>query len=394
MNFRLSREDEYAPVRRLWSQCFGEEEPWTSWYFSRHYRADQIWVGVEDGNILAQAHLLPYRLMLRGAWREAVYFVGVCVEEELRGTGIGRDLMASALAELKRTGVGVSILQPRWPVFYRKLGWDYCYSRQKYRMALTKARQLLNELLPPAGNWTPDEQAIEPLAALYETFARPRHGYAWRGRQDWDNLLADHRSEGGRVGIFSLDGIPVGYVMYKIQDRILRVREMVWRENWVVDAFWRCLVSQAELTGDESLEWDDPAGDPGSIFDSDAQSEPFLMGRITDIQTVLSELEYPAGLSLDLDLTVTDSLTPWNAGAFHWSIRQGKGALRPLSSGMSTEMSTEMSVDVGAMSQMVFGERPAREILAARNGNRCSEANLAILEQVFPVCRNFISEYY
>ena len=389
MNFRLSREDEYAPVRRLWGQCFGEEEPWTSWYFSRHYRADQIWVGVEDGNILAQAHLLPYRLMLRGTWREAVYFVGVCVEEALRGTGIGRDLMATALAELKRTGVGFSILQPRWPVFYRKLGWDYCYSRQKYSLAMTKARQQLNGFLTE-GNWTPDEQAIEPLEALYETFVRPRHGYARRGRQDWDDLLADHRSEGGRVGIFSRDEIPAGYVLYKTQENILRVREMVWRENWVVDALWQCLAGQAGLTGDESLEWDDPAGDPGSVFYSATQSEPFLMGRITDIQTVLAALEYPAGLSAELDLTVTDSLTPWNEGAFHWSIRHGKGALIPLPPGLSCGL----SLDVGAMSQMVFGERPVGEILAVRNGNRCSETDRAILEQVFPACRNFISEYY
>ena len=389
MNFRLSREDEYAPVRRLWGQCFGEEEPWTSWYFSRHYRADQIWVGVEDGNILAQAHLLPYRLMLRGSWREAVYFVGVCVEEELRGTGIGRDLMASALGELKRTGVGVSILQPRWPVFYRKLGWDYCYSRQKYSMALTKARQQLNDFFPE-GNWTPDEQVIEPLATLYENFVRTRHGYAWRGRQDWDDLLADHRSEGGRVGIFSRDGIPAGYVLYKTQDHILRVREMVWRDNWVVDALWQCLVRQAGLTGDESLEWDDPAGNPGSILYSDTQSEPFLMGRITDIQTVLAELEYPTDLSMELDLTVTDSLTPWNEGAFHWSIRQGKSTLLPLPPGLTPGP----SVDIGAMSRVVFGERSVREILAARNGNRWSETDLAILEQAFPVCRNFISEYY
>ena len=114
------------------------------------------------------------------------------------------------------------------------------------------------------------------------------------------------------------------------------------------------------------------------------------MGRITDIQTVLAELEYPTDLSMELDLTVTDSLTPWNEGAFHWSIRQGKSTLLPLPPGLTPGP----SVDIGAMSQVVFGERPAREILAARNGNRWSETDLAILEQAFPVCRNFISEYY
>ena len=103
MKFRLSRETEYAAIRRLWDQAFGSEEPWTSWYFSQHYRPDRTWVGVDQGKIVAQAHLLPHRLMLRGALRKAVYFVGVCVEEKLRGTGIGRE-MAARRARLKKEG--------------------------------------------------------------------------------------------------------------------------------------------------------------------------------------------------------------------------------------------------------------------------------------------------
>jgi len=195
MEFRLSREEEYAVVRRLWGQCFGDEEPWTSWYFSRHYRADQTWVGVQDGTVVAQAHLLPHRLMLRGAWRNAVYFVGVCVEETLRGTGIGRELQTTALAELKRTGVGLSILQPRWPAFYRKLGWDYCYSRQIYKMPTAGVKLLLPEV-PPATRWIPDKAEIGELAALYESFVQARHGYALRERHDGEKLLADHCGNG------------------------------------------------------------------------------------------------------------------------------------------------------------------------------------------------------
>ena len=389
MEFRLSREDEYAAVRRLWGQAFGEEEPWTGWYFSQHYRADQTWVGVDDGQVVAQAHLLPYRLMLRGSWRKAVYFVGVCVEEQLRGTGIGRDLMASSLAELKRTGTGISILQPRWPDFYRKLGWDYCYSRQKYNMTMTEATLLLPEVAPEM-HWTPDEQAPGPLAELYGAFVKPRHGHALRGRKDWEILLSDHRGEGGNVGAVSRDGIPAGYVFYNTFGNVLRVREMVWREKWVVDAAWKFVLAQGRAAGVETLEWDDPSGDSGSVLFSGSRIEPFLMGRVTDIQSILAALKYPAGLSAEMNLTIYDSLAPWNCGSFRWSIRQGKGALSPVPSAESAGP----ALGIGVMSQLIFGEHPVRNILAAGNGNGYREEDVKILEQIFPVCRNFISEYF
>lgn len=389
MEFRLSRDEEYEQVRRLWAQAFGEEEPWTFWYFARHFRPDKTWVGVENGKVLAQAHLLPHRLRVRGSWREAVYFVGVCVEEELRGTGIGRELQASALAELKRSGVGISILQPRWPDFYRKLGWDYCYSRQRYDMPLAGARRLLAQV-PARTEWTPDGQAVETLAALYEKFVQPRHGYAARERKDWDILLADHRGDGGRVGILSHSGVPAGYAMYNTLGDVLRVREMVWSEPWMVDAAWKHLTAPDRTNGVETIEWDDPSGDKVSILFSGSRSEPFLMGRMTDIQSVLTAMEYPAGLSLEMDLSVQDSLAPWNHGSFRWNIRQGKGALRPIPTGEAPGL----RLGIGRLSQLLFGERPVREILAAENGNSYSEEELNILEQIFPVCHNFISEYF
>lgn len=389
MEFRLSRIDEYAAMRRLWRQAFGEEEPWTGWYFSKHYQADQTWVGVDDGKVVAQAHLLPYRLMLRGSWHEAVYFVGVCVEEKLRGAGIGRDLMASALAELKRTGTGISILQPRWPDFYRKLGWNYCYSRQRYNLPAAEADLLLPEVVQSIG-WTPDEQAWEPLSALYECFVRLRHGYALRGRKDWENLLSDHRSEGGYVGIVSHNGIPDGYVLYNTFGNALHIREMVWRDAWMVDAAWKCMIGQEGPAGAKTLEWDDPSGDSGSVLYSGSHSEPFLMGRVTDIQSVLAALKYPAGLSAEMNLTIYDSLAPWNCGSFRWSIRQGKGALSPV----PFAESAGPALGIGVMSQLIFGERPVRDILAAGNGSAYREEDVKILEQLFPACRNYISEYF
>lgn len=389
MKFRLSRETEYTAIRRLWDQAFGSEEPWTSWYFSRHYRPERTWIGLDQGKIVAQAHLLPHRLMLRGALRKAVYFVGVCVEEKLRGAGIGRELMATALAELKRTGVGFSILQPRWPVFYRKLGWDYGYSRQRYDLPLAEVAERLPAGVPDL-EWKADEQNCSVLMELYDFFTVSRHGYAARSQTDWKKILADHRGEGGRAGVLIHDGQPVLYALYHRMDTVLRVRELVWREPQYVDAVWTPLLAWGQSIGAERLTWDDPAGDPVSALFPGSRSEPFLMGRLTDIRSVLATLAYPANLSAEMTLSLQDPLAPWNEGSYFWSIQRGKGLLRPAPTGAVPDL----SLGIGALTQMVFGELSVRRILAADGAGNCREAELELLERMFPPCRNFISEYF
>jgi predicted acetyltransferase len=157
-----------------------------------------------------------------------------------------------------------------------------------------------------------------------------------------------------------------------------------------VDAALKFMIAQGAKVGTQTLEWEDPSGDPASTLFSGSRSEPFLMGRVTDICAVLEGLEYPAGLSAEMDLTVLDSLAPWNNGSFHWRIHQGKGSLFPVPAAAAPTL----PIGMGTLSRLIFGERPAREILAAGIGERCFEAEIETLEQIFPACRNFISEYF
>ena len=368
MRFRLCREAEYEPIRRLWVQCFG---------------------GEEGGEIVAQAHLLPHRLMLRGSWREAAFFVGVCVDEKLRGKGIGRELMATALEELRRTDKIINILQPRWPEFYRQLGWDYCYDRQSYQLPVTVADLLLPDV-SEGFVWAPDLAEIETLAALYGQFTLSRHGYAGREAQDWKILLADHRGEGGRTGVVFSRNVPCAYVLYNMTGDVLRVRELVWTHSAAVDAIWKYLIGLSGLTAVEKLEWLDSAGDPISLLASGSRSEPFLMGRMTDMPALLSELVYPSALAAKIELQISDPLVSWNNGRFLWSIKDGHAQIEPSS---STEPPT-VSMEIGQLSQLLFGYCSVPQLLAKRSVSIINEADINALEQIFPICHNFISEYF
>ena len=389
MQFRLCRENEYESVRRLWGQCFGEEEPWTSWFFAKHFRKEHTWVGEMDGRVVAQAHLLPHRLMVRGNWREAAFFVGVCVEEELRGKGFGRALMATALEELQRRGTNINILQPRWPDFYRQLGWDFCYDRQSYKLQTEFADLLLPEV-PERFFWVPDLVDIGILADLYGQFTLHRHGYARREKKDWDVLLADHRGEGGRIGVVFCRNVPCAYVLYNMKGDTLHVREFIWLDPAVVDAIWKFLIGISGLSAVEKLEWLDPAGDPVSLLSPGSTPEPFLMGRMTDLTAALAEMDYPVNLCADLEIMVEDPLAGWNSGRFLWSIQNGSATLLP----SRDTNPPAISIGIGQLSQLLFGYRSVRQLLAAGTVRVSDEKDAVILEQVFPACHNFISEYF
>jgi len=390
MEYRFSRDADYPALRRLWGQCFGEEEPWTSWYFSHHYKAEHTWVGVKDGAVAAQAHLLPHQLFLRGAWRDAVYFVGVCVDESLRGSGYGRDIMATALAELRRSGIGISILQPRWPDFYRPLGWDFCYSRRFYHLPLAVAEALLETPPDPKLTWLPDCSDTAVLSVLYQKFVQPLHGYVCRTPLDWRRMLADHRGDGGKAGLLLKEAEPVGYVLYKIDGDLLRVRELIWLASTELDALWKFLLQQTEVCGVNRLEWEDPAEDSGTALFAASHSEPFLMGRLTDCQAVLTAMPYPDWLTANLAVELVDPIAPWNAGRFRWRISQGSGSW----SAEAPIGEPDLVLNVALLSQLYFGQRPAAELLKADDGLRASERARDLLAAIFPAERNFISEYF
>ena len=390
MEYRICRDGDYPALRRLWGQCFGEEEPWTSWYFSHHYKTEHTWVGIKDGTVAAQAHLLPHQLYLRGAWRQAAYFVGVCVDESLRGGGYGRAIMATALAELRKKDIRISILQPRWPEFYRPLGWDYCYSRRFYHLPLAVAEALQPETSVSDGQWLADVEDFDPLPKLYEEFVQPYHGYVDRRPDDWRRMLADHRGDGGRVGLLLERTRPAGYVLYKVDAELIRVREMVWHGQAGLESMWKRLLEQAREGGACRLEWEDPSGDSGAAQFVASHSEPFLMGRLTDCQAVLTAMDYPAGLTADLSLELTDPLAAWNAGRFRWKIGSGRCSF-------AAEPSVgqpDIILSVALLSQLYFGQQPVGELWKASGEPLPEPSVLAVLTQIFPPCRNFISEYF
>lgn len=401
MEFRWSEPQEAAAIRSLWVECFGDEQPWTDWYFSNHFRRESTWVGVQSNRVISQAHLLPHRLFLRGAWQQAAYFVGVCVAEAERGTGLGRAQMITAMAKLAEQKIPFAVLQPRWPLFYRKLGWEDCYFRQHNQIMPENLNRLF--LQRPknlaVNEWKPEmPTAIPVLSSIYEQFTARFHGFARREPEDWRIMLADHRAEGGRIFVAQIGRRPCGYILLKRSDEVCLIRELTWIDGMTVEDILGACAETIRREGTTRLEWADPSGEILQPGIGKSERQPFLMGRVLVVKEALEALKYSPEVRFDGILNVSDQCLPDNQGNYRCRIVGGLCRCDRIEADFCKAESGVISLDISQLGQWVFGIQSAtamEELTGSTQGCLKGDGETArLLDSLFPAQRNFISEMF
>ena len=388
MEFRLLDETWRPAVMTLWDYCFEKRsEPFYEWYFSHYCRLSQVIGAVEDGQLLAMAHLNPYHIALRGRATPAAYFVGVATAPEVRGQGLFRPLLTQALRALREQGHGVTLLMPSAGGFYRPYGFAYCYHQWQFDCSLPQLG-LLGSGKEPV-RWrrgTADDWPA--IAHVYAKAMKNRHGFVCRTETSWRSLLQALFAEGGHCFVASDEaGEAVAYIWFVQQGQTLQVVELM---ALGLPAQRACLAflhqhrSQAEkitfrLPGDD-LFYEQLPDDSYPVL-----LKPFMMGRIVDVVQALQRClpaTYTAGAALTI--AVRDEVASWNNGC--WRI-----AYTPNLSVTAAEAGApDIVVSVDALVQLCFGCFAADQLLDKGVLTGSPEAR-RLLDQLLPVCRNFIN---
>ncbi len=392
MEIRLATQGERDAVQRLWGECFDRDEPFFTWYFAECYRSENTLVCCEGGRLLGSLQLNPYTLQLRGREVPAAYIVGVDTLPEARRQGVARSLLQAAIAESRRRARPVGILQPFRTGFYRPGGWEVCYTVLQYRMPLMN----LAEFSDTSREWRllVDPSQSGALDHIYRTFVRDRHAYVVRSASNWRDLLTDHLGDGGQVGLLKIDGQPEAYILCRIENGSLKVRELAAYHAAGRRAAFGFLFAQCGQAA--TLEWQAPANDLYHLFIPDDKREvaltPYMMARIFDVQTVLDMVVPPNGVRGKLAIRVEDSIAPWNDATFLIEVEEGK-----LTSRREATTSEDVRCTVGALTQLYFGAVSATELwqlgyLSVRGSS--VGAPLTLLNGLFPRTDNYINELF
>lgn len=389
MEFRMVSGQDKKAVEWLWSYCFESHEPFYSWYFSHYYRNTNTLGGYEQEKLVSCLQLIPYQVYLRGRILDISYIVGLATYPEARRKNGVKALLQAALEEMRKREHYLSILMPFQAGFYYPYQWELCYHHYKYLVNLQDLREVTGEW----GDFTlvREKERITALDIVYRKFVQDKHGYTVRTEANWQRLLEEHWGAKGFVYLLEKDGQPEGYVMYLLMDNKVLVREMAYSNFFAQKAIFQFLYNHRSQK--EFLEWNAPLDDLTYCLLPDPKKEvtifPFMAGRIVDVQQVLTNISYPEDVEEKIILTVEDPLAAWNNGTFCLSIASGQGKVKVLKKAKQS-----IKCSVGALAQLVFGRVRAKDLYRLGKLTVASEGDVIRLERVFPLCNNYINEYF
>lgn len=331
----------------------------------------------------------PFEMTVPGGVVQAAGLTVVGVLPTHRRRGILRGMMRAQLDDVRRRGEPVGVLWASEDTIYGQFGYgmaSVCCDMDLPKSAIAfakdfKARGELRIL--------GEEEALAPLAEVYERVRRAHPGMILRSADWWRHRrLSDpeHRRLGGgaltRV-LLVLDGQPSGYALYRMHPQFdsgtsngyvnvieaIGVSPEATREIWrfLLDIDWVARVKAHLLPIDHEL----------TLLLARPREMNFhvhdgLWVRLLDLPAALSARQMGKGEPVVIE--VADAFCPWNAG--RWSVSPA-GAER-------TNAEAEMACDITALGSAYLGGFSFRRMARAGRVGELREGAAARADALFP----------
>lgn len=265
-----------------------------------------------DGKLAAKLTILPLHTWIQGKLFSTGGINGVATWPEYRRYGMVGKLMQEALEMMRERGQILSTLSPFASPFYRKYGWETYMERKKY--------EIKTAMLPQAAPWKGNVRRVDPadqlpvLQQLYERYARQFNGMLKREPYWWDLRILWKLKE-TVVIYYNEQDEPAGYLMYKVQERILKVREFIYTTEEARMALWKFMANHDSMI--ESLTLLAPIDDPLCYQLEQPQISQsigaYFMARIVDVKSFMEQFPFAMARSRwELTMKIEDRYAPWN----------------------------------------------------------------------------------
>lgn len=320
MKIRKAAAADEEAVKSLWGYCFEKpSDPFFGWYFSKIYRAEEVLLGEEGGEVACDLHRRPYALQVRGLSYPVDYIVGVATHPAARGKGCAKELLRGAFHLANQEGKSLVVLMPSAASFYLPLGFGFCVHQWERKAA----PQELSALGKRATSccMVQEDSRWQELDFIYKAYTRNRNGYALREEVDWKRLIAGALLEGYIALVYDEKG-PAGYLMYTLDDRQMTVSEMAFASEAGRKGLYAFMAGHQGSI--DTCLWYEPLDDTSFRYWNDGaehcyirnQSFPFLLARVTDPVTAFDGLPCDSSLSGEMAFQLVDSFLPENSGLY------------------------------------------------------------------------------
>lgn len=124
MNIRPLVKTDEARAKEIWKICFGDSDAFIEKYFDEIVRYEDTLGYYEESGLIADLFMLKFQAKLAGADFETEFLAGCATLPRARKRGLMRELVQSAMLDMKRRGLAVTYLHPFLHAFYRRFGYE------------------------------------------------------------------------------------------------------------------------------------------------------------------------------------------------------------------------------------------------------------------------------
>lgn len=339
----------------LVARGFQWPEDWSRRWVREH-GDDNIRLVLKDNHIAGGLLLMPMGEYFGSREVSLCGIVTVIVPPEMRGLGVGKELMRQAVLEMHDQGHALSGLYPATLPVYRSVGYEQAGLRCETRINLKQtqmgpapagADQLVMREATPA-----DDFAIR---TLYVEHAARTDGHLDRPDAIWSLKVCAFRGEPTRGYVVTRDQQVVGYV-YFCQQRVglnpfdLVITDLVAPEP---AAAWRIMAFLADhwSMASEAI-WPTSPDHPTLMHLRDRSATTRILDkwmlRVLDVAKAFEQRGYAPELSGTAAFTVVDPLIASNQGSFQLTIESGHGTV-------SKAASAPITLDIRALAPLASG---------------------------------------
>jgi predicted acetyltransferase len=338
----------------------------------------------EDGQQVAQFQMWHYQIFFGGRLAPMGGVASVACLPLARGKGYVEALLRHGLEQMRARGELFSMLHAFLVGLYRPMGWEWVGSARNYTLPLA---HLPRDLEPAHVRLArPDDAGT--LRDLYEADAARYRGMLTRPVSWWQERL---ESTTGFTHYLYLceNPTPSGYLYLHMREPA-QVRELVA----ATPEAYRSLLGvlrrhRAQL---DQVIWKAPPDDPlwhhAANWEVKTEWRPPFSGRVVDLPAAFAWRRAPEGLAGQCVVQVEDPLLAANSGA--WQITVEGGAVTT----EHTSAAPQVAGDIGAWSQLLFGDPDAAALRRAGRLEVADERGYELLHALCPPAFCWTNDYF
>ncbi|MFI6599742.1 enhanced intracellular survival protein Eis [Nonomuraea sp. NPDC050536] len=279
------------------------------------------YLGAYDGTRLAAAaRLRPFTQWWYGRPQTMAGVAGVTVNPEDRGRGVGSLIMRAIIDRAVELGDAVSALFPATTPIYRSLGFEHVGAQH----AVTLPAEALRTIRP-AGQVKLRRMGPDDASDVMAVLDRVHRATRASGPISGDEAAWRRRLEEPDDFLYLADD---GYVIYRWSGHDMEVDSLVAGSEETAKALWSLVGSSSSVakTVTAYVAPDDPVLWLLRERSKDQVRQTRWMFRVLAVPAAVARRGYPAGVTLDAVVEVSDPVRESNATAWRLEVSGGTGA--------------------------------------------------------------------